>query len=416
MHFNRRLLITVSLALLTIPMLFVFKSRATSAPNTCDDRDPPQCCEWWVIDVMLDGKVEGAILEDSFGKLRASLAQTQARGRTLCKYFKDHDSCDQTYGSPRCGSGSTGIMKDLADKVAGQLSDPIKQERKKIVQQFIEDELDKTLQESKRIAKLANFVNGFRPDKPKQPNPYAPIGTILKEYSDVLADQAKKLNLVKERLEQPLGPLWSGGTYGADGDPLQEAFKAIASASTTRADSGRIPDFDATSLAHAFTDLRSWSPRPLTGEETQIPAYATGYHIYASSPGYKLGTMSGVSFVTNVEAEQRTSEELLYYLVWLDSTYMFPDLIKNVRITFQLECSGEGGAYQQDPSAGDVVSKSGVATDERYPGQLVSFPIGYCSRTPPTRLTITGVEIVPRPAEPKPSEPQPIQDGGFDGK
>lgn len=81
---------------------------------TCMDDDPRKlCCQWWTIDKFVDGRKDGALLENSYDKLQRRLRNAKDTNRHLCAAFRG-DDCRVSYGAPYCSGTSTPNTKTAA--------------------------------------------------------------------------------------------------------------------------------------------------------------------------------------------------------------------------------------------------------------------------------------------------------------
>lgn len=105
----------LSVAAVAAAALFLRGTGAFAAGKaTCVDDDPRKlCCEWWTIDKFVDGKKDGALLENSYDKLQRRLRSAKDTNRQLCAAFKGGD-CRVSYGAPYCSGTSAPNTKTAA--------------------------------------------------------------------------------------------------------------------------------------------------------------------------------------------------------------------------------------------------------------------------------------------------------------
>jgi hypothetical protein len=79
--------------------------------TTCNE-DRSVCCDWWTVSVD-NGGISGAILEDSYEKLLASIESHKKLDARLCKYWGTKADCDVKFGTPHCSGAGVGIAHEL---------------------------------------------------------------------------------------------------------------------------------------------------------------------------------------------------------------------------------------------------------------------------------------------------------------
>jgi hypothetical protein len=108
-------------------------SPCTGEPLTCNGSNT-LCCNWWVADVILDGKTTGAVLENSYEKLIKGIESHNAMSARLCKYWGTHDDCASTLGPPRCSGAFAGAAKQVLDAAGEPLAKTLNEAQTQIAE------------------------------------------------------------------------------------------------------------------------------------------------------------------------------------------------------------------------------------------------------------------------------------------
>jgi len=108
-------------------------SPCSGEPRTCNE-DGSICCDWWIADVLVDGHVTGAVLENSYADLTAALGKHARTDKLLCGYFHDASDCNATFGPPRCSGTTAGAMKEVAAPTVAAVGDITKEAEKKLTE------------------------------------------------------------------------------------------------------------------------------------------------------------------------------------------------------------------------------------------------------------------------------------------
>jgi hypothetical protein len=211
--------------LILLAVLILTPSMA-QAEVTCDREDPATCCKWWTLDIDLDGRREGAMLEDSYEKLIKRRDARTSNANSVCEFYRrikdpgpatrrmEHYHCDSTFSAPRCDVAG-GVKKETLL----QMVDETTAGKKKLLQDIIEKTLEKIGKYSKTIKRLSDGIKSLKTLPDGKPNPYRGVGSILLGYGKLLTESEKRVRELEQRLQWEFKAdiIWAGGSYGLDG-------------------------------------------------------------------------------------------------------------------------------------------------------------------------------------------------------
>ncbi len=224
----RRLWLALLVAPLSAQEAPGLRDECSGLRTTCTP-DELTCCAQWVIDISLDGKVWGALLEDSYERLDRSLAAAQRTDRQLCRYFGAAEtSCRNEYSAPRCASDPAvgKAMSELGARSVDAWLGTI-------------DASSRTLATAReQLRSLSTLSRLELPSGEDIANEVreraAQAAPVLQEYSELQREGAQRVRSLQTSLDRcfqqvnPFGPLddgadpWSvGGRFGGHAERRQ---------------------------------------------------------------------------------------------------------------------------------------------------------------------------------------------------
>jgi len=226
-------------------------SSVAVATTTCDGEEPQTCCESWINDISLDGKIIGALSQSTYEKLRSNLVTQKRIDKILCDYWKGHEECANVYEVPRCAGTVAGILKDLKDRVAAELS---AEGKKRVIGAAIRSALAAAKSLEGRLGRIAKCVDkGIKSSAAGQVNPFVGIGSVLKEYGENLIDSDLRARGLANRLllihDDACGYGYGCASNASDTDAL---LNDIAMWETQSRNMARIPDVGGLDRKYAY--------------------------------------------------------------------------------------------------------------------------------------------------------------------